>query len=148
MEGMKERRKHPRFPVKEGALVFASCSSYLGQIVDVSMGGLTFRYVTPAAPQNPLCKLEDVDRVDIVFGRKNFLLNDVPIKTVDDLEIGTFDSYNQQFVKRRRGVRFRDLTADQLFRLKRFILTMTHREVVQSFVESCANASGSGLVSV
>ena len=141
MKGMKERRKHPRFPAEEGALVFASCSKYLGQIIDVSMGGLTFRYVTSAAEQNILCDDEDINRLDIVVGRKNFLLYEVPIKRIADHEIETFHSYNQLFVKRRCGVRFCELTADQLFRLKRFILTMTKKEAVQSFIKSCATVT-------
>lgn len=139
MEKTKERRKHHRFPAQDGALVFTPLIRYLGQVIDISLGGLTFSYVAPVNELNEPCILtEDIDKLDIVFGRKNFLLSNIPIQTVADFKIETFTSHNQVVMKRRHSVRFGKLSADQLFRLKRFILTMTKEKVAQSFLQKVA----------
>ncbi len=121
-----ERRKQLRYPAKDGSMVFTFMTRNLGLIEDIGMNGLSFRYVsasnksTPAQPS-----LEKSDRLDIVFGEVGFALKGLPVTTVSDIETGPFSYDNKVFMRRRRSVQFGELTDDQTFLLKRFILIHT-----------------------
>jgi hypothetical protein len=112
-----ERRKHRRFQAWNGAFVaIGPYSLKLGQIVNMSMGGLAFRYIGSRKPSR--MKTESK-----IFVDNGFFLDDVPLETVSDCEAkqGPFAS----LVMRKSGVQFGELTHDQKSRLEYFIHNYT-----------------------
>jgi len=108
-----ERRQHERFQVKEGVLAALRINAInkLGKIIDMSKGGLAFRYIyngewsdlNVAAPAS-------FDRVTIM-GEDNFFLEDFPLKTVSDCVIAKENSFN--LIKmRQRSMQFGELTPE------------------------------------
>jgi hypothetical protein len=89
----------------------------LGQIIDISMGGLAFRYVAMAEPSN------GSDRLKIFPAEGDFYLNDVLFETVTDF--GTYQIPFTSISMRRSGVQFGELTHDQMSQLEDFICNHT-----------------------
>jgi len=132
-----ERRKHQRYQAKDGVMVFTFMTRNLGLIEDIGMDGLSFRYVAAASKSTPSqASLEESDRLDIVYGEVDFVLKGIPVKNVSDIETGPFSYDNMVFMRRRRCVQFGELTDDQIFKLKSFILTHTKAGPYQSYRET------------
>ncbi len=109
-----ERRKHERFEVSKGVFVsFRPHDNRLGEIVDISMGGLAFRYLATRKPSNGSYRLK------IFLAEGNSYLNDVLFETVTDF--GTYQIPFTSITMRRSGVQFAELTHHQMSRLKHFI---------------------------
>jgi uncharacterized protein (TIGR02266 family) len=110
-----ERRKHERF--RPRVSVFALLNkplSNMGEIIDISIDGLSFRY----SADEGLPKGSFV--LDILCVDDGFYLAKLPSRTAADFEVG-----NQM---RRRGVQFGRLTNKQSTQLKFFIRTYTAGE--------------------
>lgn len=133
-----ERRKHGRFKVKEGAFVMVMSAGVkleqiedmsmedielavveaqpvqMGQIENISKGGLAFRYIDNKKVSNESFKL------DILFARDAFHLQGVPYKkisyfdTVSTSSIGIFNTKQQ-------GVQFGEMMPNQISQLDYFI---------------------------
>ena len=108
-----ERRKHTRVEVKSGA--YTMNASKPGLIVDICMGGLSFRYIDrkdwPA----------ETYTMDIVSGEdEDFRLEDIPYRVVSDHETKSDIAYEKMIVKR-RSVEFCDLSIEQENKLRQFI---------------------------
>ncbi len=117
-----ERRKHKRFSVFEGAFVALRPSdSGVGRLIDISLGGLTFDYVT-MQPSSVKATELDIFVTDSVFR-----LFEIPIQSVWDLT--TFDFPTSPLHKRRCGVEFGDLTPHQKLQIEYFIENHTADEV-------------------
>jgi hypothetical protein len=110
-----ERRKHRRFQTRDGALAALSFQfAVLGRIMDVSSGGLAFRYVASAVRSTESSKL------NILLTDRSFCLDKVPFKSVWDLAIpGEFSSGS--ITLRQCGVKFGRLTHGQELGLGYFI---------------------------
>ena len=129
MKKEKERRKHPRYQAKDGALAISFIGKKVGRLVDISLDGLSFRYVQAEAGANPAgATLARADRLDIVFGKDNFLMKGVPVNTVADHETGPLSPDNTCLMRRRCCMQFVELSTEQLFQLKHFILTNTQTD--------------------
>jgi hypothetical protein len=109
-----ERRKHRRAQVPEGVFVsFTPGDSRLGEVLDISMGGLSFRYL--ATGESPV----ESGRLNLFISEDDFHLNAVSFETVWDLS-----SHNVPFTPitmRHSGVKFGDLIEDQISRMEYFI---------------------------
>ncbi|MES0364139.1 MAG: PilZ domain-containing protein, partial [Desulfobacteria bacterium] len=117
-----ERRKHKRYSVVEGAFVALKPSdSGVGRLIDISMGGLTFDYVTMHLPSVKATEL------DLFVTNSTFRLFEIPIRSVWDLT--TFDFPSSPLHKRRCGVEFGDLTSKQRLQIEHFIENYTADEV-------------------
>ncbi len=109
-----ERRKHRRFQVYHGTYVaIGPPYGKVGQLIDISMGGLSFRYVHEKEQTNG-------SYVNIFLTEANFHLEKVPIKTILDFEL-TDESPSSSTKTRRCGLQFHDLTHDQASQLEFFI---------------------------
>ena len=101
-----EHRKHKRFQVPQGAFVgFGPHANKVGQIVDVSMGGLCYRYVGCG-------ESSDGSHLDIFVTDNDFYLGAVPFKTVCDLQVAD-RAPASPMTMRRCGVQFGKLTHKQ-----------------------------------
>lgn len=114
-----ERRKDKRFGAKLGTfIVLRPDYTKLGQIIDVSAGGLAFRYM--AGETSAVHSAE----MDIFAGSNGFHLPGIPFETVSDLETGR-DIPFTSIAMRRRSVKFGELTESQASELRHFIRNYT-----------------------
>jgi hypothetical protein len=122
MEERVERRIHKRFQVPIGVFVaFGPDHSSLGEIIDISMGGLSFRYL---ATEDPLIRSSTLD---IFLTDRDFCLNDVPFETVSDF--GTHQIPFVPVTMRRRGVQFGEMKNNQASGIEYFIQHFTVRDI-------------------
>jgi hypothetical protein len=110
-----ERRQQKRFKAAEGAFAaLVDQESRLGQIKDISLRGLSFRYIDSHE------KLENARELKIIIGNRGLYLDKVPFKKISDFEIESEFSFSM--VKMRQiGLEFGVLTAEQKLQLERFI---------------------------
>jgi hypothetical protein len=111
---MAERRKHKRFQAPKGLFaVIGPGFTKVGEVTDISMGGLAFRYLDRETPLNGAY-------IDIFMIEEVFHFGKVSVKTISDVPVvgGTPSSL---VTIRRCGVQFEDLTDRQVFQLENFI---------------------------
>lgn len=123
-----EHRKHTRYQVPEGSFVtLGPSSSVLGQILDISMGGLAFRYINS---RSDAPKQESY--VDIYLTEGDLCLAAVPVKAVSDFaapDTVTCKADGPLPVScrgmRRCGVQFGEMTQGQMSQLAHCIQSHT-----------------------
>lgn len=77
-----EKRKHKRFKVTGGAFAVATTDcKKLGQIKDISKGGLAFQFIENDEPVKGSIEIE------IFSSAGDFYLKKLPVKTVLDFEV-------------------------------------------------------------
>ena len=110
-----ERRRDGRFQVPKGVFVEVRRPhhSKLGEIINISMGGVAFRYLATKEPSNGSYKLS------IFFDESGFRLNDIFLETVTDFK--THKIPYTSIAMRRSSVQFRRLTHHQISELEHFI---------------------------
>jgi len=118
-----ERRQLRRYKVKQGAFAaMMPLSNKLGQIIDLGKGGLSFHYIHVDDGIN------DGSELDIFVSNKEFYLPKLPVQKVSDVLVPN-KIPNNPIVIRRHGVRFQELTPDQIYELDAFIQRYTTEEV-------------------
>lgn len=106
-----ERRKNKRYKAKEGAYAAISPHSRrLGQIIDISMGGLSFKYIENNDEQ------EAKPERSIFLSSLGYYVGELPFKTIEDYEITNYPSFSSMKLRKRR-VQFTELSFKQLFDL-------------------------------
>ena len=114
----KEHRKHKRFQARKGAFAGVRPDYHrLGQIVDICMGGLAFRYMAAKRASNTSHEME------IFLTSGDFLIVGLPFKTVSDIE--TEQLPFSSLAVRRCGVQFGELTDREMTQLEYFIRKYT-----------------------
>ena len=117
-----DRRRKKRYRVKEGA--FAALINHenrLGQIKDISLVGLSFRYIDGDEKIDPQSDLK------IILAGNGLFMENLPYHTVNDYEVD--DGFTYSSLKMRQmHLAFGDLTPDQLSQLDYFILNHTMGE--------------------
>ena len=117
-----ERRQQKRFKVAECAFAaLVDQESRLGQIKDISIRGLSFRYIDSYE------RLENAKELKIILGRKGLYLDKVPFKKITDIEIESEFSFSR-IRMRQIGLEFGKLTSEQRMKLDRFIQYHTNGE--------------------
>lgn len=112
-----ERRKNKRYKAIEGAYAAISPNSHkLGQIIDVSMGGLSFKYIDTSNDDTE----ETIQEETIFLSSMGYYVGDLPFKTISDYEITNAPSFSSMKV-RKRHVQFADLSFKQLFDLDYYL---------------------------
>ena len=120
-----ERRGHKRFRLQEGGVAFLTPpgphSSTVGNIIDISMSGLSFLYIADEALPNGTSELTVTSPED------GFYLRKLPTRSISDFEIAKtpFGS----MAPRRLCLKFGDLTQNQTSDLQCFIMTHATGEV-------------------
>jgi c-di-GMP-binding flagellar brake protein YcgR len=115
MQGQEERRQQKRFRAEEGAFAaLVDQESRLGQIKDISLHGLSFRYIDSHE------KLESASELKIILGNRGLYLDNLPFKIIFDFEIESefdFSTVNMRQI----GLEFGELSTGQRRQLDRFI---------------------------
>jgi hypothetical protein len=116
---LSDRRRSKRYQAKDGTFaVFVTRKDKLGQIKDISMRGLSFRYVnddhiTAAAGE-----------LKIIIAGFGLFLDKVNVETITDFEV--INGFSVSPLKMRQtGIKFIDLSPEQKFQLGRFIRNHT-----------------------
>ena len=118
-----ERRKYTRFRTRNGALIeVRSHHGKLGEIIDISKGGLAFRYIDIG--DRPKGSFE----LDIFLKESGFRLEKVPATTISDFQATKYFPFSSTKT-RRQGVEFGELTQKQISQLEHFIRNYTTGEV-------------------
>jgi len=112
----KERRQFTRFRPKDGTM--AVNRHALGPVVNISMGGLSFRYTEDDEHK----KLSDI--LGIFLGSDNILIDKLPTKRITDKLISRGSSFLKTST-RQRSIQFTDLSEKQCKSLKDFISNKT-----------------------
>ena len=117
-----ESRKHPRFKARIGAFVLSSeISTMLGQISDISLGGLSYHYLDGEE------ELGSFFELDISYREQSYYLTNLRFKTVSDFEVHR-DGLDPMTI-RRKGVQFQNIGAHQLAELRYFIQNHTYTRI-------------------
>ena len=141
-----ERRVHKRFSVKDrtfamlrsdrcsldqikrmsmgeiACAVYNSKPAIMGQIVDMSQGGLSFDCI------DEICTPGDSLKLDILFANEKFYMGRIKFRPVHELKSSDNTALNPIPMKK-QGVQFVDLSFKQLSRLERFLRNHTDGEV-------------------
>ena len=106
-----DKRKHMRFWIQDYAYaVLRPSSTRVGQIVDISRSGLSFRY--PETGE----QLEESYTLDIFLVGDDFCLDNVPFKTIIERDVD-IEFPDHSLTMKQCGVKFDKLTEDQISRL-------------------------------
>jgi len=109
-----ERRKYKRFRIPVGVfLSFGPDDSRLGEIIDISTGGLAYRYLATEEQPNRGPTL------NIFLTEHDCCVDELRFETVSDFR--TCDIRFTPVTMRRSGVQFGELTHSQKSRLEHFI---------------------------
>jgi len=114
-----ERRSHERFPVKQGAYaLIKNGASKLGQIKNVSKGGLAFMYINGGE------QMQGSLLLDIFLSGHGFYLKDILCNKISDIYVENKSPFSD-FKMRHLGLQFSELSQDQSNRLDTFIQDFT-----------------------
>ena len=121
-----ERRKHRRYRAVEGAYAAISPNSQkLGQIIDISMNGICFKYIdTGNGDQDAGTQKED----SIFLSSMGYYVGALRFRTVNDYPIDNRRSFSLMKI-RKRHVQFTDLSFKQLFDLDNYLRHNTSEPV-------------------
>lgn len=111
-----ERRKHKRFTIKDVAFAIlrADDDEELGQIINISMGGLAFQYFVGNR------EFQKADRLDVILAENRLHIDDIGFRVVDDYELISELPFSS-ITKREQRVHFDNLTDDQKVGIEGFI---------------------------
>jgi hypothetical protein len=128
-KGFAERRKHERFKVKNGAIAMirplkapVTTQKYC-QIINISKGGLAYRYIIRNGESNKPVKLDVLFIQDSIC---SVYLKDVSSKTVWVSHIDSKTSFSRATIKE-RGIQFGEMMPNQISQLDRYIKKCTIR---------------------
>lgn len=118
-EKKEDRRSSRRFKVDEGAFAALSPeSSIMGQLDDISKGGLSFKYIVHEDQS------AEMEATHVFVGINGFYLEKMPYKVVEDVQVENNSSLSSINMRRRR-LQFVDLTMNQTAQLDYFLKNRT-----------------------
>jgi hypothetical protein len=110
-----ERRRHQRIPVGGGTFVVLQPDrTKLGQVINIGVRGLAFRYMTPGEPWKGAVVL------DLFVVGHDFYLEDLPFENVWDTKTGKVVPWGSTTL-RRKGIQFAELAPSKQSQLCRFV---------------------------
>lgn len=113
-----ERRKSKRYNAIEGAYAAVGPNSNkLGQIIDISKGGLCFKYID-TSNENKEAGTQQEDSISLSSMR--YYVGNLPFKTVADYEILNLPTFSSMKIIKMH-VQFTGLSFNQLFDLDNYL---------------------------
>jgi len=110
-----ERRFHERFQVQQGVYaLLKKGSSKLGQIKNISKGGLAFMYINDGE------QIQEPNEVDIFLSGHGFILKGIPCKKISDIHVDNYVPFST-FEMRQLGVQFGEVGLNKLAHLNTLI---------------------------
>ena len=122
-----EMRKFTRFKVKDLSFALLKTVFYeeLGEIIDISKGGLAFKYLVG---EN---QIKEAVELDIIHAHNSFHIKKLPCKTISDFEIINGIDFSSLKMKR-HSIQFGELNNKQISKLEYFIKQHTISEAQAS----------------
>ena len=118
-QGLPERRRFKRLQAQQNTFALLRGQvSKLGRVIDISDGGLAFRYVSIGED------LKGTFELDLVSPKDDLRLNGLLVKVVSNFERQS-KTPSGQIGLRRVGVQFRELTDYQISQLQYFMRNYT-----------------------
>lgn len=112
----KDRRKYKRIALKQGAYAAISPNSFkIGQIKNISRGGLLFNYLAPEHP--PQAQVEN----HLFLSSSNAYVSKLPFKSINDRPVHSCET-NENPSMRERSIEFGKLTLLQMIILNKYIV--------------------------
>lgn len=117
------KRKYERYRAKDLTFVKLMSKSDvdIGQLLDISKGGLSLRYFINAE------KSHDYSELGIFMSGDNFKIDHIPFRIVSDTILSSIPTFSK-IILRRYGVQFENLTPKQAAKLDHFLLSRTLSE--------------------
>lgn len=118
-----EKREFTRFKIKDLSFALLKSSFYeeLGEIIDISKGGLAFQYLVG---EN---QIKESVELDIILAYNDFYIKKLPCKTISDFDIIN-EIYFSSLKMRRHSIKFGELDNNQISELDYFIKQHTISE--------------------
>jgi len=114
-----DRRKHRRFKVPVDAFAIIKKPSFkLGQITDMSKGGISFYYIGEKEFAN------NGFSVDILLADNDFYIDNLPVNIVSNIIVPVW-APREKAIFKRCGFKFRDLNSSQKSKLSFFVPTQS-----------------------
>ena len=121
MKPTDDRRKHKRYKLPEGTFAALQSSYLVGQIINLSLGGVSFRCISSGRRGFNGSILE-------IFSRDNhFYLKKIPFKVVSEIDLENQVPFSSIQMKQISG-KFSGLTEYQKSQLDYFLRTYTRTE--------------------
>jgi hypothetical protein len=117
-KGLFNKRKHKRYLAQNRSYVETKESSKVGQILDISAGGLAFKYIDMGDRPK-----ESID-LDILVKDNGFHLENIAFMIVSDIKLNGEYAFSSTKMRRCGGL-FRQLNQNQVFQLEYFIQNHT-----------------------
>jgi len=122
-----ERRKHKRYDMKDVAFAIlkADREEELGQIINISMGGLVFHYFIGNRD------FQTADRLDVLLADRGIHVEDIKFNVIEDYELVNELPFSS-ITKREQRVFFCDLSDEQKQGIDSFIRRHAFSDTVNS----------------
>jgi PilZ domain len=119
-----ERRSHERYQVQQGIYaLLKNGASKLGQIINISAGGLAFMYI------NHEERIGEPVEVDIFISGNGYFLKGIPCKKISDIHVDNFVPFST-FEMRQLGIQFGSMNNGQAAQLDSFIKEYTLSQTI------------------
>ncbi len=115
-KSIKERRRFTRLIPKDGTMAVNNCA--LGPVVDISMGGLSFRYAANTSA------ISMTNIFGIFLASDNILIDRIQSKIISNKELDPKTAFLQAR-SHQLAIQFINLSINQQKKLEDFILTKT-----------------------
>jgi len=121
-----ERRKYKRYKAKEGAFAAINPNNChrIGQIANISMGGLAFNYVEESyydtEEKQKYLNEKESENLLLLLSSFGYYVKDIPFKTVEDIEVNEHISFSSIKLRKQR-IKFNSLTSKQTFDLNSYL---------------------------
>jgi len=122
----KDLRKHLRYKVREGIFAAFSTNSLVGQVKNISKGGVSFTYIATEKSIDKNLELE------IFTSDTRIYLKSIPFRVVSDTEAENHVPCSSLQMRQIRGA-FIELTEDQKSQLDQFLSIFAEAEVSRKF---------------
>ncbi len=110
-----ERRNHKRYVVKQGAYAASQpTATTIGPIIDISMGGLLFKYIFTNILDN------EFSESLFLLGSLKHYTNNILFKIIDDFDDTNYPLSKSMQIRKRR-IKFEDLSDSQRLELQHYI---------------------------
>ena len=121
-----DRRVCRRFSAENGTMAFFNDVKAFGPIIDICLGGISFSYSHTEKSEHTALPLQPDGLVHIIHGKKDFSLGKVKVDVISNVLIESIHTSEKQVSKCRCSLKFKEVTNNQLFLLKRFLLISTN----------------------
>jgi hypothetical protein len=118
-----DRRDGKRFLAKTGAMVFFNGGDSYGQIIDFSLGGLSFLATHRENSHSAKTSFSLNGDADLVYAKKNLTIGRVTAKVISYSLTSSVHHSGIIIKKKRCSLQFKELSREQLSLLKRFQLS-------------------------